>query len=75
MNDLEERVYKFQTGELPGQPMSMHMGTSYLVNDLWQEIKRLRRIETIAKDVNTWLKQSGLMGTAHQRELEKALNE
>ena len=45
MNDLEERVYKFQTGELPGQPMSMHMGTSYLVNDLWKEVKRLRQIE------------------------------
>ena len=75
MNDLEERVYKFQTGELPGQPMSKHMGTSYLVNDLWKEVKRLRRIETIAKDVNTWLKQSELRGTAHQRELEKALNE
>ena len=51
MNDLEERVYKFQTGELPGQPMSMHMVTLYLVNDLWQEIKRLRKIKVAATEI------------------------
>jgi hypothetical protein len=42
MDDLQDRVEKFQTMELPGQPMSMHMGTMYLVNDLWREVKRLR---------------------------------
>ena len=51
MKDLEERVYKFQTGELPGQPMSMHMGTSYLVNDLWKEVKRLRKIKVAATEI------------------------
>ena len=40
---LEERVYQFNTLKLPGQPMSMHMGTSYLVNDLWREVQRLRK--------------------------------
>ena len=45
------------------------------INLVNKNIVRLRRIETIAKDVNTWLKQSELRGTAHQRELEKALNE
>lgn len=39
---LEERVRKFNSLQLPGQPLGMHMGTSYLVNDLWQEVKRLR---------------------------------
>lgn len=39
---LEERVLKFNMLELPGQPQMMHMGTSYLVNDLWQEIKSLK---------------------------------
>ena len=43
MNDnLEERVQQFRRLELPGQPMMMHMGTSYLVEDLWAEVKRLR---------------------------------
>ena len=41
MNDLKERVRQFKSLQLPGQPMAMHMGTSYLVNDLWNEIKSL----------------------------------
>ena len=36
---LESRVTQFRCLELPGQPMSMHMGTSYLVNDLWSKVK------------------------------------
>lgn len=39
---LETRVRQFEALELPGQPRMMHMGTSYLVNDLWAEVKRLR---------------------------------
>ncbi|QZP06847.1 hypothetical protein [Caenibius sp. WL] len=39
--DLRERVRQFQTMELPGQPMMLHMGTSYLVNDLWSAVKLL----------------------------------
>ena len=42
MDDLEKRVRDFQSLKLPGQPMGMHMGTSYLVHDLWEEIKKLR---------------------------------
>lgn len=42
-DDLKERVDKFNILQLPGQPMSMHMGTSYLVNDLWREVQRLRK--------------------------------
>ncbi len=37
---LEERVLQFAMLELPGQPRMMHMGTSYLVNDLWTELQR-----------------------------------
>lgn len=40
---LKERVDAFALMELPGQPRMMHMGTSYLVNDLWREIDRLQR--------------------------------
>lgn len=40
--DLKDRVEKFQAGTLPGQPIGVHMGTFYLVNDLWQEIESLR---------------------------------
>lgn len=43
---LEERVDQFNSLSLPGQPVMMHMGTSYLVNDLWKEIKRLRSIKS-----------------------------
>jgi len=38
---LKERVDSFRMMELPGQPQMMHMGTSYLVGDLWREICRL----------------------------------
>ena len=43
-DDLEKRVIDFRCLRLPGQPMGMHMGTSYLVNDLWMEVNRLREI-------------------------------
>jgi len=40
-DDLKERINKFNSLQLPGQPIAMHMGTSYLVNDLWREVERL----------------------------------
>lgn len=40
--NFEERLNKFRRLELPGQPPSMHMGTAYLVEDLWKEIVALR---------------------------------
>ena len=50
MDELEERVRKFNSLSLPGQPMGMHMGTSYLVNDLWREVQRLRGLTPLAPD-------------------------
>lgn len=44
LNDLETRVEQFAMLELPGQPRGMHMGTSYLVEDLWRELKKARQI-------------------------------
>jgi len=41
-SSLENRVSAFGRMELPGQPLGMHMGTSYLVNDLWLEVRILR---------------------------------
>jgi len=38
---LKDRVLLFHLMQLPGQPQMMHMGTSYLVNDLAAEITRL----------------------------------
>ncbi len=38
--DLRERVNKYNLLQLPGQPAGMHMGTSYLVSDLWGELQR-----------------------------------
>jgi hypothetical protein len=34
LEELRERVDQFRALQLPGQPMMMHMGTKYLVNDL-----------------------------------------
>ena len=43
MNEtLHDRVMAFKCYELPGQPMVCHMGTNYLVNDLWEEVVKLR---------------------------------
>jgi len=39
LEDLKLRVNQFNALELPGQPKSMHMGTSFLVNDLWRALK------------------------------------
>jgi len=45
-DDLEKRVQQFNTLSLPGQMRVMHMGTSYLVHDLWREVQRLRAAKT-----------------------------
>lgn len=37
--NLRERVDQFHLMELPGQPPTMHMDTSYLVTDLWRKVK------------------------------------
>lgn len=37
---LMKRVEQFNALELPGQPMMMHMGTMYLVNDLMRAVKK-----------------------------------
>ena len=41
LDDLNERVNAFSTLSLPGQMPMMHMGTSYLVNDLWKAVRTL----------------------------------
>jgi hypothetical protein len=41
-DELQERVRLFNMMQLPGQPPMMHMGTAYLVNDLWFEVQDLR---------------------------------
>lgn len=43
-NNLQRRVSLFNALALPGQPKTMHIGTWYLVNDLWEEVQRLQRI-------------------------------
>jgi hypothetical protein len=51
MDDLEKRVQQFKTLQLPGQPIGMHMGTAYLVGDLWREVQRLRKIEDALRNL------------------------
>ena len=41
LEELEERVLQYKTMQLPGQPMSTHMGTSYLIDDLLTALKEL----------------------------------
>ncbi len=48
-NDLSERVSAFRCLKLPGQPMMMHMGTSSLVGDLWNEVKALQEQLELAR--------------------------
>lgn len=48
-DSLEERVIKFLALELPGQQPFMHMGTGYLVSDLWREVVRLKEIVATIK--------------------------
>lgn len=50
-SDLGERVLDFMLLKLPGQPKGMHVGTSNLVNDLWSEVKRLRKLLNTEKVV------------------------
>lgn len=38
---LKDRVRAFNLLQLPGQPQGMHMGTSYLVSDLWRTVEEL----------------------------------
>lgn len=39
--DLQSRVHDFMNMKLPGQPLSMHMGTNYLVQDLIGAVEAL----------------------------------
>lgn len=48
---LDERVTAFKCFELPGQPVACHMGTSYLVNDLWREVVGLRAERDAMKEL------------------------
>lgn len=48
LEDLRQRTLKYRLLELPGQPPMVHMGTSYLIDDLmrtvecfWSEIQEL----------------------------------
>jgi hypothetical protein len=52
MDDLKKRVEQFQALQLPGQLQMMHMGTLYLVNDLWKEVQRLHAQPTVQADAN-----------------------
>lgn len=54
-DSIETRVKKFHLLQLPGQPQMMHMGTSYLVHDMWKEIERLQAfIQGCAVCKETW---------------------
>lgn len=45
LKDLKERVALFERMELPGQIKMMHMGTAYLVGDLWRMVQSLSALE------------------------------
>lgn len=39
---LQDQWHKYVIRELPGQPQQIHMGTSYMINDMMQYISELR---------------------------------
>ena len=39
--DIEDRCTRFTAMQLPGQPQGMHLGTSYLINDMRSLIRLL----------------------------------
>lgn len=49
-SDLTDRVSKFHLLQLPGQPQGMHMGTSYLIADLWCELQRVEDLKQVARN-------------------------
>jgi hypothetical protein len=56
--ELEDKVRKFELMQLPGQPAMMHMGTSYLINDLCREIKELEeKLDTLQHYVSDAFKE------------------
>jgi hypothetical protein len=56
--ELKKRVDQFNALELPGQSPMMHMGTSYLVNDLWREVKRVaKENKRVVDDCNERLRK------------------
>ena len=54
-DDIEKRYNQYFCHELPGQPLMMHMGTLYLVNDLHNALtaaeKELDRLRGLVNDV------------------------
>lgn len=53
IDNLDERVTAFRCFGLPGQPMASHMGTTYLVNDLWNEvIKQQEEIASLTAEID-----------------------
>lgn len=49
---LQQQVKRFHMLQLPGQPQMMHVGTTNLVRDLWNEVQRLRRqLSTVVEDI------------------------
>lgn len=47
---LKQRVEAFRTMQMPGQTFPQHMGTFYLVNDLWREIERLNAALSMTRE-------------------------
>lgn len=53
MDDLKERVRQYNLMQLPGQPMGMHMGTAYLIQDL------ARHLATAEQLLQSWTDMIG----------------
>ena len=49
IDEVKNRCRKFSSLQLPGQPMGIHMGTAYLVNDLERLVDELSSL--VAKNV------------------------
>lgn len=56
--NLKERIQQFDTLSLPGQMPAMHMGTSYLVHDLWNALQAAEARLRLAARLAEALKQT-----------------
>jgi len=74
VSDLNERMQQFNRRELPGQPRGMHMGTAYLINDLWTEVQRLQAALDAANAERDAARNQMLDMAGEYNAMEAALN-
>ena len=62
LDEMLDRVNQFTMLRLPGQAQFMHMGTSYLVNDLADAVRRLReQLANAEAERKAWQREAAML--------------